>query len=116
MLQQFLLIGVIAFACVSNATESFSCAEGNGATSLKNELLYPEESRKFKEEGKVTLKVLVDKTGHLAKIVLYESSGYSRLDESAIEYVKSFCFIPATKAGEPFDACVMVPINFKLDH
>jgi len=111
----FILVSSISLASVSKASESVSCEEGNGGASLKNTLVYPIESRKLREEGKTTLKVLVDETGHPAEIELYESSGFSRLDVAAIESVKSFCFIPARKAGEAWRAWVMVPISFKLD-
>jgi TonB family protein len=112
-----LLLGIfftfVSFA--SHASESTSCGEANGAASMKDRLEYPLESRRLREEGKTILKVLVDKTGHLVEVKVHESSGFSRLDEAAMESVKSFCFIPARKAGEPFDAWVLVPITFKLN-
>lgn len=112
-----LLLGIfftfVSFA--AHASESTSCGEANGAASMKDRLEYPLESRRLREEGKTILKVLVDKTGHLVEVKVHESSGFSRLDEAAMESVKSFCFIPARKAGEPFDAWVLVPITFKLN-
>jgi len=110
-----LLIFFTSITFASHASESVSCEAGSGVASVKNKLDYPLESRRLREEGKTILKVFVDKTGHLVEVKLHESSGFSRLDEAAIESVKSFCFIPAKKAGEPFDAWVLVPITFKLN-
>ncbi|MBF4988405.1 energy transducer TonB [Methylophilus sp. 14] len=110
-----LLLGIF-FTFVSFASHVYaSCGEENGAASVKDRLEYPLESRRLREEGKTILKVLVDKTGHLVEVKVHESSGFSRLDEVAMESVKSFCFIPARKAGEPFAAWILVPITFKLD-
>lgn len=75
---------------------------------------YPAASRKFAEEGKVILRVLVGARGDAKKVELKISSGFDRLDRSAIEAVQNWKFVPAKKGDEAIEAWVNVPISFKL--
>lgn len=75
---------------------------------------YPAASRKFAEEGKVILRVLVGTRGDAKKVELKNSSGFDRLDRSAIEAVQNWKFVPAKKGDEAIEAWVNVPILFKL--
>jgi|GEM_PF-5353383 len=76
--------------------------------------MYPKESRELKEEGTVQVKVLVSSEGLPVKIEITDSSGFSRLDEAALESVSKWRFIPAKRGGHPVEAWVIVPIQFKL--
>jgi protein TonB len=76
---------------------------------------YPLAARRQGEEGTVMLRVLVDRSGRAAGVELERSSGSSRLDQAAIEAVKSWRFVPAKRGSESVDATVLVPIIFKLD-
>lgn len=75
---------------------------------------YPALSRKLREEGRVLLRVRVDAEGRPAQVMLYQSSGFGRLDERAAETVKRWRFIPARQGGKPVEAWVIVPIQFSL--
>lgn len=75
---------------------------------------YPPLSRRLREEGRVLLRVRVDADGNPAQLVLQESSGFSRLDERAMETVRRWKFVPARQAGSPVEAWVVVPIQFSL--
>lgn len=76
---------------------------------------YPAASRKLREEGIVLLDILVKADGTLGEMRLKKSSGYSRLDESAMRTVKNWHFLPATRAGEPVDFWYELPIEFSLN-
>lgn len=76
---------------------------------------YPRLSRRMGEEGRVLLKVLVSAEGAANSVSIEKSSGSTRLDESALEAVKRWRFIPARKGKEALSAYVLVPINFSLD-
>jgi len=78
--------------------------------------VYPETSRKLREEGVVLLEVLVKADGSLGEAHLKKSSGYSRLDESALRAVRKWHFLPATRAGEAIDFWYELPIEFSLNH
>jgi protein TonB len=76
---------------------------------------YPALSRRHGEEGIVRLNILVNPDGSVARLALAKSSGYARLDESAMKTVQaSWKFEPASQAGKPVAAWVIVPIQFTL--
>lgn len=75
---------------------------------------YPPFSLRLREEGRVLLKVLVNRSGHANSVSIAQSSGYARLDNSALETVRHWRFVPAKVGEEPQDSWVIVPINFSL--
>jgi periplasmic protein TonB len=76
---------------------------------------YPPLSRRLGEAGTVRLNILVNPDGSVARLELVQSSGYPRLDQSAIETVQSsWKFEPARQDGQPVSAWVIVPIQFTL--
>ena len=50
---------------------------------------YPPASRRAGEQGTVRLKVLVDTNGRPSNVAVAQSSGFPRLDEAAVEAVRS---------------------------
>ncbi|MDI3513074.1 MAG: periplasmic protein TonB [Rhodocyclaceae bacterium] len=75
---------------------------------------YPMLSRRLREEGQVTLRVLVSPEGQPARVELRTSSGSERLDRAAEEAVARWRFVPARRGDTPIEAWVLVPIVFKL--
>lgn len=75
---------------------------------------YPPFSLRLREEGRVLLKVLVNRAGQANSVSIAQSSGYARLDNSALETVRHWRFVPAKVGEEPQDSWVIVPINFSL--
>ena len=76
---------------------------------------YPSLSRRLGEAGTVRLSILVNPDGSVARLELAQSSGYPRLDRSAMETVQSsWKFEPARQDGKPVAAWVIVPIQFTL--
>jgi protein TonB len=85
------------------------------ASYLKNpQPAYPPESSWAKEQGLVTLRVLVSTAGEADEVQIHTSSGYSRLDEAARDAVRHWKFIPAKRGNEPVAKWALVPIQFKL--
>lgn len=76
---------------------------------------YPRLSRRMGEEGRVLLKVLVSAEGAANSVTIEKSSGSARLDQSALDAVKRWRFVPARKGSQALSAYVLVPINFSLD-
>ena len=76
---------------------------------------YPKSARRRGYEGTVLLRVLVLEDGKVGKIELSGPSGYQVLDESALEAVKKWVFIPGKKAGKEISSWVEVPIKYQLD-
>jgi protein TonB len=76
--------------------------------------IYPEESRRRGEAGKVVLLVSIDESGGVSELKIDSSSGFERLDQSAVRAVKSWRFQAATKGGIAVSDRVKVPVVFSL--
>ena len=63
--------------------------------------LYPDESRRLGEEGKVGVNLYIDVTGTVADAQLVNSSGFPLLDEAAVKFLSQCKFEPATQNGLP---------------
>ena len=75
---------------------------------------YPNSSRMNGEEGKVVLKAVIRSDGQLANVSIQKSSGYSALDEAAIEAVRLACPLAMQQAiGKP-QIIVSLPIVYRL--
>ena len=77
---------------------------------------YPPLSRRLSEQGQVLLDVYILPDGSVGEIKLKSSSGYPRLDESALATVKRWRYVPAKRGGEPIPYWYVQPIVFSLRH
>ncbi len=86
------------------------------AAHLNNPLApYPNLSRRLGETGVVQLRVFVETDGSPSQVQVFKSSGYERLDQSALENVKNrWRFIPGKRNGVPIAAWVIQPVRFEL--
>lgn len=62
---------------------------------------YPPMSRRLGEQGVVILRVLISAEGRAVDVRLLRSSGSERLDRSAMEAIREWRFIPASRGGKP---------------
>jgi len=76
---------------------------------------YPDVSIRLHEEGIVMLKVFVSESGSAESILIEKSSGFQRLDQSALEVVKTWKFISAKQGSVNIPSWVIVPVSFKLE-
>ena len=76
--------------------------------------VYPRRSRMLEEEGTVKLQVHVSEEGNALGVQLFKSSGFSRLDDAALNAVKSWRFVPAKRGDQSIEGWVIVPVSFKL--
>lgn len=76
--------------------------------------VYPRRSRMLEEEGTVKLKVHVSIEGNTLGVQLFKSSGFPRLDDAALNAVKSWRFVPAKRGDQSIEGWVIVPVSFKL--
>ncbi|OGL41476.1 MAG: hypothetical protein A2161_09485 [Candidatus Schekmanbacteria bacterium RBG_13_48_7] len=76
---------------------------------------YSELAKQARIEGKVILRIVVNKKGNVSDIKIMKSMGNSGLDESAIESVKQWRFKPGYSNNEPVDVYIDVSINFHLE-
>ena len=76
--------------------------------------VYPSISRRMGEEGKLVLRVELDEKGRVDKARVATSSGYSRLDNAALETVRKWRCKPSTREGQAVRAVALQPFNFVL--
>lgn len=75
---------------------------------------YPLLSRRQGEAGKVLLLVQVSAHGAAAQVEIKQGSGFSRLDQAALDAVRQWRFVPARRGDTAVAASVVVPITFRL--
>ncbi len=87
-----------------------------GAVRYLNEprLLVPTLSRRLGEQGIVYLRVIVDVNGRPREISLKKSSGFDRLDQQALQDMRSARFVPQTENGQPIEWEVVAPLSYEL--
>lgn len=75
---------------------------------------YPTIAKRHGYEGLVVLNVFVLESGNVGKIEIRKSSGYDVLDNSALDAVRNWVFIPGKRNGQAMSSWVVVPIRFDL--
>jgi len=60
------------------------------------------------------LRVMISPDGRAGEIQLVKGSGYARLDRAAIEAVRDWRFVPASKGGRPVAAWYEWRWEFRL--
>lgn len=76
---------------------------------------YPLMSRRLKESGVVHVRVVVDANGLPREVALAKSSGFARLDEQALQDIRTARFVPQTENGQPIEWEVITPMSYDLD-
>ncbi|HTY65205.1 MAG TPA: TonB family protein [Alphaproteobacteria bacterium] len=76
--------------------------------------VYPLAARSRHLEGRVMLQVEVAASGNPLAVRVVSSSGHSLLDESALEAVRTWRFVPASQAGQAVAGSVDVPVDFRM--
>lgn len=77
---------------------------------------YPSLSLENNEQGAVGLRVTVEPNGLPSSVEMVRSSGYPRLDRSALKTVREqYRFIPATRLGVPVRSVYTFNIQFRID-
>jgi TonB family protein len=122
-------LALLSFAVVSSAQANWFYTPGTGFNrnigsapnptplamrSVRPDTDYPLVSQRRNEQGKVGLKVMLTEQGAMTDIVVAQSSGYPRLDEAAVRYMKTrWQYQPADK-DKPMPASVQVAVTFRL--
>lgn len=76
---------------------------------------YPRLSRRFGEQGKVVLRLLILASGSVAKAEIETSSGYKRLDQAALEAIRNWRYLPAKQDGVAIEYWHRQPFLFELN-
>lgn len=76
---------------------------------------YPPLSKRLNEQGKVVIRVLIGVDGSAKKGEIAKSSGFDRLDQTALSTVLKWRYVPGQRGGTPEEMWFNVPINFVLE-
>ena len=76
---------------------------------------YPPMSKRLGEQGKAIVRVLIGADGFPQKAELRQSSGFERLDQSALATVMKWRYVPGKRDGVPEAMWFSVPISFVLE-
>jgi protein TonB len=76
---------------------------------------YPAISKRLGEQGKVVVRVLIGADGAPQRAEVKRSSGYDRLDRSAIDYVMTCHYVPGKVGGVPQAMWYEAPVNYVLE-
>ena len=76
---------------------------------------YPPLSKRLGEQGKVTVRAFIEVNGTASKAEIRTSSGYERLDQTALQTVLKWRYVPGKRAGVPEAMWFNIPINFVLE-
>ena len=66
---------------------------------------YPAISVRLHEQGTTAIQLCISPAGRVTAATLAKSSGYSRLDEAAMRWIRDVRFAPGTIDGRPAAAC-----------
>jgi protein TonB len=75
---------------------------------------YPRRAKEMDQQGVVIVRALISPDGTMGQVVIWKSSGYSMLDDSAKRAVEGWAFEPARVNGRAIEAWVELPVNFRL--
>jgi len=75
--------------------------------------VYPLLARRLGKEGKVVLKLLIDRNGTLQDIEVIEASGFG-FTEAAVAAIKKSAFSPAHSNGEKVPSKAILSVRFNL--
>jgi protein TonB len=73
---------------------------------------YPPAAFVKKVEGTVLLEILIDDTGHVARVRVAQS--IPLLDQAAVDVVRTWRFEPAMKHGRPVASLAWAPVRFQI--
>ena len=76
---------------------------------------YPPLSKRLNEQGKVVVRTLIGADGIAKEASIKQSSGFDRLDQSALATALKWRYVPGKRAGVPEAMWFNVPIRFVLD-
>jgi periplasmic protein TonB len=97
-----------------DANASNAISDANLQVTRRVEPVYPPQSRRAGEEGTVVFNVLVDESGHPQQINIVRSSGFDKLDQSALQAIHRWMFNPAVRGSQKVAAWTSVRVTFRL--
>ena len=76
---------------------------------------YPASARADRAEGKVVVKAVIDEDGSISEVGVFQSSGYSTLDEAAIQTMQQAAPLHLPHPLGQSRVTIKIPMNYRLD-
>ena len=95
---------------------STAISDANLQVTRRIEPVYPAQSRRAGEQGTAVFNVLVDENGHPLQINIAKSSGFDKLDQSALQAIHRWMFNPAVRGSQKVSAWTSVRVTFRLEN
>jgi protein TonB len=76
---------------------------------------YPPMSKRLGEQGRVVVRAFIQLDGTASRAEVQRSSGFERLDQTAVQTVLQWRYVPGKRAGVPEAMWFNIPINFVLE-
>ena len=76
---------------------------------------YPSVSKRLGEQGRVVVRTLIGADGVAQQAEIRQSSGFDRLDQSALNTALRWRYVPGKHAGVPEAMWFNVPFTFVLE-
>jgi protein TonB len=76
---------------------------------------YPPMSKRLGEQGRVVVRAFIQPDGTASRAEVQRSSGFERLDQTAVQTVLRWRYVPGKRAGVPEAMWFNIPINFVLE-
>ena len=87
-----------------------------GIESTQTGPTYPAISRRLREQGSVRLRLTIGTEGHVIDASVVSSSGFQRLDEAAMRWVRrNWRYEPAMRGNMPIEATTEATLTFRLE-
>jgi protein TonB len=77
--------------------------------------IYPANSMRLNEQGRLVLRVELGVDGSISNVSFKSHSGFARLDEAAVNAVKTWRCKPAIRGGVAVPAIALQPFDFILE-
>ena len=77
-------------------------------------LNFPQLSKRAQEQGTVVLRIVVDVNGQLKSARVLKSSGFDRIDQAALQDIRSARFVPQTDDGKPVEIETSAALGYDL--
>ena len=76
---------------------------------------YPALSKRLGEQGTVVVRVRIEADGSASQAQVLTSSGFERLDQTALQTVLRWRYVPGKRDGVAEAMWFNIPINFVLE-
>jgi protein TonB len=76
---------------------------------------YPMESRRKHEQGTVVVRLLIGTDGRVTDIAIAQSSGFTRLDQAALQAIRGWRWRPIIRDGQPVEVRGLYSMPFTLN-